>query len=263
MDAPYIMNSTNWLGIRTLYYREVRRFTKVWNQTLMAPVVTTLVWLAILTLALGGRRGGGVEAIPFNEFVAPGLIMMTVMQNAFANTSSSLMLSKIQGVIVDLLMPPFTANEMTFCLMAGGVTRGVCVGLMTGIAIAFFVPLEFTHPFHAAFYLVMSAMTLALLGMIGGIWAQGFDQMNSLNSYLITPLSFLSGTFYSVSILPGMWETLSHYNPFFYMIDGLRYGLTGYHDGSISTGIMLLIVLNSLLWLTARQMIKTGWRLRT
>lgn len=247
----------------TLYRREVWRFVKVWNQTLMAPVITTLIWLSILTLALGVRRGGGVEELPFNEFVAPGLIMMAMMQNSFANTSSSLMLSKIQGVIIDILMPPLTADEITTCMVGGGMTRGLCVGLTVGIAVAFFVPIALPHPFLALVYGVLASLMLAQMGMIGGIWAQGFDQMNAVTNYLITPLSFLSGTFYSVSVLPDTWHAICYYNPFFYVIDGFRYALTGYHDGSIATGLMVLVGLNVVLWFICRRMVASGWRLKT
>lgn len=236
---------------------------KVWNQTLMSPVITTLIWLAILTLALGGNRGGGVLHMPFNEFVAPGLIMMAVMQNAFANTSSSLMLSKIQGVIIDVLMPPFTAGEITAAIAGGGITRGLAVGVTVGVAVAFFVPIHIHHPGLMLFYMVMASTLLALLGMIGGIWAHGFDQMNAMTNYVITPLAFLSGTFYSVKILPDMWHALCYYNPFFYIIDGFRYALTGYHDGSLQAGIIMLLELNLLLWLAVQRMVASGWHLKT
>lgn len=262
-DAPFLIHGANWLGMATLYRRELWRFMKVWNQTVAAPVVTTLIWLAILTLALGGNRGGGVETIPFNEFIAPGLVMMSVMQNAFANTSSSLMLSKIQGTIVDVLMPPLTADEITGAYIAGGVTRGLLVGVTVAIAVGFFVPIALPHPVLAVVYVLLASMLLALLGLLGGLWAQGFDQMSAVTNYIITPLSFLSGTFYSVNALPGMWKVLCYYNPFFYVIDGFRYALTGYHDGSIAVGLTVICVLNAMLWLIIRRMIQTGWRLKT
>jgi ABC-2 type transport system permease protein len=262
-DAPFLIHGTNWLGMATLYRREMWRFLKVWNQTVAAPVVTTLIWLAILTLALGGNRGGGVEHIPFNEFIAPGLIMMSVMQNAFANTSSSLMLAKVQGVIVDVLMPPLTAGEITAAYVGGGVTRGVMVGATVGIAISLFVPVGLAHPLLAVVYLLLASTMLALLGLLGGLWAQGFDQMSAVTNYVITPLSFLSGTFYSVDALPGMWHVVCYYNPFFYVIDGFRYAITGYHDGSIAVGLSVICALNIVLWLCARHVLRTGWRLKT
>lgn len=262
-EPVIFIHGVNWLGMRTLYYREVWRFLKVWNQTLLAPVITALLWLAILTLALGGNRGGGVEELPFSEFVIPGLIMMSVMQNAFANTSSSLIISKIQGVIVDLLMPPFTAGEINACMVGGGVTRGVMVGIVAWVATLVFVPTLPLHPLLALFYLVAASMALALLGVIGGIWSQSFDQMTVITNYIVTPLSFLSGTFYSVKVLPGIWHEISYYNPFFYMMDGFRYALTGYKDGSIETGIIVLCVLNLVLWLVAHKMLASGWRLKS
>lgn len=262
-DAPFLIHGTNWLGMTTLYRRELWRFMKVWNQTLLAPVITTLIWLAILALALGGNRGGGVEAMPFNEFIAPGLIMMSIMQNAFANTSSSLMLSKIQGTIVDVLMPPLTADEITAAYIAGGVTRGVMVGITVAVAIAVFVPIALPHPALAMLYVLLASILLSLLGLLGGLWAQGFDQMSAVTNYIITPLSFLSGTFYSVNVLPGMWHVICYYNPFFYVIDGFRYALTGYHDGSLAVGLTVICAMNVALWLAVRHMIKTGWRLKT
>ncbi len=264
IESTSTINAVNWTGVRTLYYREVWRFLKVWNQTLLAPVITTLIWLAILTLALGGARGGGVESLPFDLFIAPGLIMMSVMQNAFANTSSSLILSKVQGVIVDLLMPPFTADEVTCSMVAGGMTRGILVGFTVGIAIAFIVPgMTIMYPLVALFYLIMASMLLALLGLFTGIWANGFDQMSAITNYIVMPLTFLSGTFYSVQILPDMWRALCYYNPFFYLIDGMRYALTGYHDGDLMTGATVLVVMNLVLWIIIRSLIAKGWRLKT
>lgn len=262
-DAPFLIHTANWLGMATLYRRELWRFLKVWNQTVAAPVVTTLIWLTVLTLALGQNRAGGVEGMPFNEFIAPGLVMMSVMQNAFANTSSSLMMAKIQGTIVDVLMPPLTADEITVSYIAGGITRGLMVGVTVGCAIALFVPVAMPHPLLAAVYILLASMLFALLGMLGGLWAQGFDQMSAVTNYVITPLSFLSGTFYSVNALPDVWHAVCLYNPFFYVIDGFRYALTGYHDGSIAVGLTVICTLNLLLWLAIRQMIRSGWRLKT
>ncbi|MCH2548379.1 MAG: ABC transporter permease [Alphaproteobacteria bacterium] len=262
-EAPFLIHGANWLGMMTLYRRELWRFLKVWNQTVVAPMITTLIWLAILTLALGSNRGGGVSDIPFNEFIAPGLVMMSIMQNSFANTSSSLMLSKIQGTIIDVLMPPLTADEITAAYIAGGVTRGILVGSSVALAISFFVPIAMPHPLLAILYVLLASMLLALLGLIGGLWAQGFDQMSAITNYIITPLSFLSGTFYSVNALPDAWRAICFYNPFFYLIDGFRYAFTGYHDGSIAVGIMVICAMNISLWFIIRRMIQTGWRLKT
>ncbi len=257
------MEGINWLGLKTLYKREVWRFLKVINQTLLAPVITTLLFLAILTLSMGGHSARLVEGIPYPQFIAPGLIMMAVVQNAFANTSSSLMLSKIQGVIIDLLMPPLTGSEITFSLTMGGVTRGVLVGMVVATAVYIFVPYTIHHWGLALFYLLASSLMLAIIGLLTGIRSQSFDQLSSITNYIITPLSFLSGTFYSIRQLPQFWYDLCHFNPFFYMIDGFRYAFTDYADGSIPTGIAVICITNIVLWTLAQHLISRGYRLKT
>ncbi len=257
------MDDFNTLGIWTLYKREVWRFLKVINQTLLAPVVTTLLFLAVLTLSIGGRSSHLVEGMPYVHFIAPGLIMMAVVQNAFANTSSSLMLSKIQGVIIDILMPPFTGSEITFGLTMGGVTRGAMVGVVVTLAVYLFVPFAIAHVWLAAFYVLSSSLMLALIGLLTGIWSQGFDQLSAITNYIITPISFLSRTFYSIKQLPLFWYKVCHLNPFFYMIDGFRYAFTGYSDGSVRTGMAVITVTNIALWYVAQRLISKGYRLKT
>ncbi len=261
MNTP-TTSTANWIGIWTVYRREVWRFAKVWNQTVIAPVITTLLFLAVLTLALGGSSRE-VAGMPFNEFVAPGLIMMAVVQNAFANSSSSLMLGKIQGVIIDLLMPPLKGWEVTLGFVAGGVTRGLLVGLTVMAAVYYFVPFSIHNPALALFYVVTSSIMLALLGMLGGVYAQGFDQLSAFTNYIVTPLSFLSGTFYSIHYLPEFWQQVSHYNPFFYMIDGFRFAMTGYADGDVMRGALLMVITNIALWTLVQHLFAKGWRLRS
>jgi len=257
------MNDINWLGLWTLYKREVWRFLKVMNQTLLAPVITTLLFLAILTLSLSGRTDRLIDGVPYAHFVAPGLIMMAIVQNAFANTSSSLMLAKIQGVIIDLLMPPFTGAEITFSLTMGGVTRGVLVGCVVALSVYIFVPFTVYHWGLMIFFIFASSLMLALLGVLTGIWSQSFDQLSAITNYIITPLSFLSGTFYSIHQLPAIWYKVCHFNPFFYMIDGFRYALTDYSDGSVGTGVCIMIGTNLILWCVAQRLITRGYRLKT
>ncbi len=252
----------NWIGVRTLYHREVWRFLKVWNQTLTAPVVTTLLFFTVLTVALGQgeKMVGGLH---FNLFIIPGLIMMTIVQNAFANTSSSFMLQKFQGVIIDLLMPPLSAGEIAFAMTMGGITRGVMVGITVTIAMWVCIPFEIHNPLMAIAYVLLASSMLALLGMLTGIWAQSFDQMAAITNYIITPLSFLSGTFYSIKNLPEFWQLLSHLNPFYYMIDGFRYALTGQHDSSLAIGVYTLIGCNVALWAAVHYLLVKGYRLKT
>lgn len=261
MQPTVQMGAVNWTGMATLYKREVWRFLKVWNQTVLAPVITTLLFLAILTLALGGGDKD-MHGMPYHQFVAPGLIMMAIVQNAFANTSSSLILSKVQGVIIDLLMPPFRGGEMAICLAMGGVTRGLCVGIATSIAMQFFVPMTPAHIFHAVLVATLASLMLAQLGMLAGIWAQSFDQMSAVTNYVITPLSFLSGTFYSIQHLPAFWHQVSLYNPFFYMIDGFRYAMTGQSDANVQTGLIVLVSVNIALFVLCRYLFTIGYRLK-
>jgi ABC-2 type transport system permease protein len=259
--APRIIGAVNWRGLWTLYLKEVRRFLNVFTQTLLAPVVTTLLFLAIFALALGGA-GRQAAGVPFVEFLAPGLIMMTMMQNAFANTSSSLLIAKVQGNIVDVLMPPLSAAELTLGIAGGGVTRGLAVGLAAGLAMWVFVPLRIHDPAILLFHAVNAALMLSLLGMIGGIWAEKFDHIAAVTNFVITPLSFLSGTFYSIERLPQAWQIVAHFNPFFFLIDGMRYGFIGRADSVIALGLIVVPTVNALLWLLAHRMFATGYRLK-
>jgi len=257
------MNSINTIGVYTLCKREIWRFWKVWNQTVVAPVITTLLFLAIMTLAMGSNSGRMVDGIAFNRFISPGLIMMAVVQNAFANTSSSLMLAKIQGVIIDILMPPLTGAEITFSLVVGGMVRGLAVGIVVMAAVYFFVPFTLFHFWIGLFYVISASIMLALLGVLTGVWAQSFDHLSAITNYIITPLAFLSGTFYSIKQLPEFWYHVCHYNPFFYMIDGFRYALIGYTDGGVGVGMVVLTITNVVLWLVVLRLFKTGYRLKT
>lgn len=258
---PRQMGAVNWIGLSTLIHKEIRRFLKVWVQTIAAPVVTTLLFYAVFALALGGvvRRVGDV---PFLEFLAPGLIMMAIAQNAFANSSSSVLVAKVQGNIVDVLMPPISALELTLAYIIGGVVRGALVGFVTALAISLFVPVGLAHPFYILFHGVAAASLLALLGLIGGIWAEKFDHMAAVTNFIVTPLSFLSGTFYSVDSLPPTFHFIAHLNPFFYFIDGFRYGFIGQTDGTLGTGILVMLGINLALGFIAWRMIARGYKLK-
>ena len=255
------MGAVNWIGLWTLYLREVRRFLKVYTQTLAAPVVTTLLFLSIFVLALGGATRT-VAGIPFTEFLAPGLIVMAIAQNAFANTSSSIMISKIQGNIIDTLMPPFTAHELTFGIVMGGASRGICVGVVVVLVMAVFVDLGIHHWGFILYHGFMASVMLSLLGTIGGIWSEKFDHIAAVTNFIITPLSFLSGTFYSIQRLPEAVQIAAHFNPFFYMIDGVRYGFTGHADGSLMAGLFVMAAVNAALWALCTGMFATGYKLK-
>lgn len=251
----------NWLGVWTLYLKEVRRFWKVMTQTVAAPVITTLLYLAIFALAIGKFRPD-VHGVPFVEFLAPGLVMMTMIQNAFANTSSSILISKIQGNIVDVLMPPLSAGELNVGIAMAGVTRGIVCGSATAIAMLPFVHMGVAHVWAIVFFAVGASLMLALLGMLGGIWSEKFDHLQAVTNFIILPLTFLSGTFYSVTQLPDFAHELTKWNPVFYLIDGFRYGITGHADGSIATGIAVVIGMNLVLWTVCHILFRTGYRLK-
>ena len=251
----------NWLGVWTLYWREVRRFLKVYTQTIIAPVVTTLLFLAIFALALG-RAVEQVHGIPFLEFLAPGLIMMAIAQNAFANTSSSIVISKVQGNIVDTLMPPLTAHELTLSIALGGMTRGIVVGLVVALGMAPFVALHLSHVLYIVFFAAAASLMLSLLGVAGGIWSEKFDHIAAVTNFVVTPLSFLSGTFYSIDRLPEVGQMIARVNPFFYMIDGFRYGFIGRADVAPLTGVAVLVVVNAALWWLCWRMFATGYKLK-
>ncbi|MEI7669740.1 MAG: ABC transporter permease, partial [Pseudomonadota bacterium] len=220
-------------------------------------------FLAVLNLSINNNGDHSFGNVPYANFIAPGLIMMAVVQNAFANTSSSLMLSKIQGVIIDILMPPFSGSEITFSLMMGGITRGLLVGIVVSLAVYIFVPFTVHHWWVAIFFILSSSMMLALIGILTGIWSQSFDQLSAITNYVITPLSFLSGTFYSVTKLPAFWHNLCYLNPFFYMIDGFRYALTDYSDGNVTHGIIIITITNIALWYFIQKLFSQGFRLKT
>jgi len=259
--APRRYGTVNWIGLWTLYRKEVRRFWTVATQTVLAPMVTTLLFLAVFVLALG-RGANAVGGVSYMEFLAPGLIMMAMTQNAFANTSSSLLIAKIQGNIVDLLMPPLSPVETTLALALGGLTRGIVVGVATAAAIWVFVPLGVADPFFLVFHAVMASLMLAQIGVLAGIACDKFDHLAGITNFVVTPLAFLSGTFYSTERLPEIAQILAHLNPFFYMIDGFRYGMIGHADGSLLLGIVTLTGVNAALLLINYRGFKTGWRLK-
>ncbi|WP_169567116.1 ABC transporter permease [Sneathiella limimaris] len=249
------------LGFYTLLKKEVQRFLKVPLQTVFAPMMTTLLFLAVFTLAFGGNSRYDGD-IAFATFLAPGLIMMSVIQNSFANTSSSLVISKVQGNIVDVLMPPLSALELTLAYALSGLARGLVVALAVACSMFFFVDLS-VHSWAAVlFFLVGAGLMLSMLGIIGGIISDKFDHIAAVTNFVIMPLSFLSGTFYSVERLTGIWYTISHINPFFYMIDGFRYGFIGTADSSQIVGALVVGGLNLFLFCVIWFLFRRGYRLK-
>lgn len=251
----------NHLGLATLIKREVMRFMAVWTQTLLAPLITAGLFLAIFALAIGPGRGD-VMGVPYVIFLAPGILAMNVIQNAFANTSSSIMVAKVQGNIVDILMPPLSPLELVLGFTVGAVVRALFTGVAIWAMMALFVGLGAPHPLVALLFVVLGSAFLGGLGMIAGIYAQKFDQMAAVTNFVITPLSFLSGTFYSLDALPPVMRVLSHANPIFYLIDGVRFGLIGQSDSSPVLGAIVLSVATFAILAVCWAMFRNGARLK-
>ena len=251
----------NWLGLYTLASREVQRFLSVWTQTICAPLVTAGLFLLIFSIAIGPTRGD-VMGVPFTPFIAPGILMMTVIQNAFANTSSSIVISKVQGNIVDTLMPPLSAGEIVLGYLAGAIARGVLVAFVIALGLMVFLNIVPQHPLWALTFAILGAAFLGGLGIVAGLYANKFDQMAAITNFIVTPLAFLSGTFYSVKALPPVLNEITNFNPIFYLIDGFRYGMIGVSDSSPQLGLAVAVAATIAISLIGWRMISTGARLK-
>ena len=251
----------NWLGTWTLMRREVKRFMNVWSQTVMAPLINAGLFLMIFTIAIGPQRGD-VMGVPFMTFLAPGILTMTVIQNAFANTSSSLASAKVQGNIVDTLMPPLSAAELVTGYIGGAIARGALVAVVIALGSWLFLGVGLVTPFWVITFVLLGSVLMGGLGMIAGIFANKFDQLSAISNFLVTPLAFLSGTFYSIDALPGWLQTMSHANPFFYIIDGVRFGMIGVSDSSPWTGLIVVGIACAIVLGICWRWMKTGYRLK-
>jgi ABC-2 type transport system permease protein len=264
-----VIGRVNWLGLWTLYMKEVRRFFKVQTQTIWAPAITTLLFLVIFSVAMG-RSGRMVLGVNFATFVAPGLIVMGMMQNAFANASFSFLSGKMQGTIVDFLMPPLSEGELMLAMTAGAVTRAVLVGLALALAMLLWpgVSLSVAHPWAVVWFGLMGSVFLALLGLLSSIWAEKFDHNAAVTNFVIAPLSLLSGTFYVIDNLAPAFQTISRLNPFFYVISGFRFGFLGQSDiGSTNLavlhGALGLGLVNLVLAVVTYAVLRSGWRIKS
>tara|TARA_Y100000590_G_scaffold448040_1_gene584121 strand:+ start:480 stop:1292 length:813 start_codon:yes stop_codon:yes gene_type:complete len=251
----------NWLGLWTLYKKETLRFLIVWIQTIFSPLITSLLFLLVLSLAIGNDRND-VLGYPFISFLAPGLIAMQVIQQSFSHTSSSIMIGKIQGNIVDILYAPLSSTEITLAIIFAGITRSIIIALISILVFNFIIDLNFFSFFYIFIFTFLGSFILGALGFIAGLWSEKFDHMASVTNFFIIPLSFLSGTFYTIDRLPDFLNKISQANPFFYIIDGFRYGFLGTADGSIKFGIIYLIILSILSWFVAFILFKKGYKLK-
>lgn len=262
--APRSYGPVNWIGLWTLCQRESRRFWKVGMQTLFAPVVSSLLMLFVFKLAFGGASGQSPGGVGFTEFLLPGVVMMAVLNNAFANTSSSLTIAKVQGNAVDFLMPPLSPLELTLGFLSGAVARGVLVGLVT-VAVVWLLgvsPPNIAHVWPLIVYPVLASLFMGAVGLMGGIWADKFDHLAAVQNFVVMPLTMLSGTFYPISRLGQPFEQLSHFNPFFHLIDGFRYGFTGHAEGDLLMGALYTLAITLALCGGCWALFRSGWKLK-
>ena len=254
----------NWEGMRALYVKEVKRFFKVHLQTIWAPAFTTLLYLVIFTVALG-RGGREVMGHPFATFVAPGLIVMGMMNAAFANASFSLLVGKMQGTIIDYLLPPLSTGEMLTALAGAAITRAALVGIALWAAMLFWPGVDVMprHPLAVIWFGLMGAALLSLIGVLTSIWADKFDHSAAIQNFVVGPLALLSGTFYSIESLHAGFQAVSHANPFFYVISGFRYGFLGTTDSPILVGALGLFALNAILVGVNYAVLDRGWKIKS
>ena len=252
----------NWVGAWTLYKKEVLRFLIVWIQTIFSPLISSLLFLLVLSLAIGADRGD-ILGVPFITFLAPGLISMQVIKQSFSHSSSSFMIGKIQGNILDLLYAPLSAAEVTVSISLAAVTRSVMIAAVSIIVFKLIIKIEITNYLLLVIFTLLSSFILGNIGIIAGLWAEKFDHMATVTNFVIVPLSFLSGTFYSIDRLPEFLQIVSKANPFFYMIDGFRYSFIGQADGSITIGLVYLTILSVVSWFITYLLYKNGYKIKS
>jgi len=261
VSSVRVFGLVNWRGLWTLTVKENLRFLKIFPQTVLSPLVMTLLFYAVFVMGVGGAHKIG--SVSFINFVIPGLVMMSVAQSAFINTASSLILSKLQNNLVDVLMPPLSPFELTLGYSIAGLVRGVLVGAVSLGVLALLTPLPLYSVPVILYFAVMGALMLSLMGLITGIWGDKFDHLGGIQSFIIMPATFLSGTFFTITSLPEKWQFACLVNPFFYMIDGFRGGFTGVFDGPLWGGIAYLFLINLFLFNVAYWMFARGTGLKT
>ena len=252
----------NWLGFWTLYMKEVRRFAKIPAQTVVAPLMMSLLYMLVFGVASKGARPP-VQGIPYTEFIAPGLVMMNVLNNAFANSSSSILQAKMMGLSADFLTPPLSSIEQSVAFVLGSASRGIAVGLVTLATVWWFAGSHIAHPWAVVWFMLTASLIMGELGVLAGLWAQKFDEMAMVQTFVVLPLSFLSGTFYTVARMPEPFRTASYFNPFFYLTDGFRYGFIGITDGNLVVGVISSGLVSVVLGVWCWWLFWKGYRLKT
>tara|TARA_B100002052_G_scaffold263411_1_gene258537 strand:+ start:301 stop:1110 length:810 start_codon:yes stop_codon:yes gene_type:complete len=251
----------NWIGVYSLYLKETLRFLTVFGQTIVGPIITAILFLLVISLAIGNERSN-VLGVTFIEFLAPGLIAMQIIQQSFSHSSSSLLMGKVMGNIIDLIGAPLSAGEVSLSIILASVTRAVIIAIISVIFFSLIIEIEIKNYFFFILYLFLTSFIMGAAGFIAGLWADKFDHMATVTNFIIVPLSFLSGTFYSIDRLPEFLNKLSYYNPFFHMIDGFRYAFIENLDGSLNFGIIYLSILSFVIWFIAYLLYKKGYKIK-
>jgi len=252
----------NWIGFRTLYIKEVSRFLVVWAQTLLSPLISSLLFLSVLSLAIGNERGE-VLGFSFISFLAPGLIVMSIIQQSFSHSVSSLMIAKIQGNITDTLFAPLSAVEVSLAIILAAVTRSLVILIISAIVFSLIVEIHIYSIIYILVGAFLGSFILGALGFITGLWAEKFDHTATITNFIVTPLSFLSGVFYSIDRLPDFFQSISKINPFFFIIDITRFGFLGASDGSIVFGLIYLTILAFVMWFLCYYLYKIGYKIKS
>ena len=252
----------NWIGVYSLYCKETLRFLSVFGQTIIGPILTAILFLIVISLAINNERSN-VLGVQFINFLAPGLIAMQIISQSFAHSSSSILMGKVMGNIVDLVSAPLSASEVTFSIIFASITRALIISVLSILIFYILIDLKIKHLGILILYLFFSSFIMASIGFIAGLWAEKFDHMATVTNFIIVPLSFLSGTFYSVEKLPELLQKLSSFNPFFHMIDGFRYAFISNMDGSLTFGIIYLCIISFLTWIIAYLLYKNGYKIKS
>lgn len=251
----------NLIGAKALFGKEVRRFLRVPGQTVLQPLISTSLYFVVFAYTLGGRQGD-IEGVPYVQFIVPGLVFLGIANNAFLNSSSSFFITKLQGTLVDLLVAPLGPVELLVGFVSGAMVRGLLVGILTWVVAMFFTGFHLAHAGQTLLFLVLSSYVFAMLGLIAAVWAEKFEQINFFPTFLMMPLTFLGGVFYSVRKLPEPFATISLFNPVVHMVEGLRAGMLGSGEGTW-LGLGLLLVLAAVSTSAAWWMLKTGYKLKS
>lgn len=251
----------NLIGARTLFGKEIRRFLRVPGQTVLSPLVSTTLYFLVFGLSFGHERQ--LEGVPYATFIVPGLVFLGIANNAFLNSSSSLFIMKIQGTLVDLLVAPMGATELLLGFIGGAMVRGLIVGGLTWAIAVLFTGVHLAHPAVTAFFLLAGAYVFSVLGLLAAMWAEKFEQINFFPTFIMLPLTFLGGVFYSVDTLPSPWRELSHLNPIVAVVDGMRFGMLGHSLGSAWEGVSMLVGLGVVGTALVSWLLRLGYKMKS